>query len=144
MIEIERGSANVYADLEIGNAEEMHVKAGLVRATADTIEQTGMTLAHAANILGLSDPELSELLRGLFRDISEETLIENLNRLTQDARDQGDERTSQSAPLTEAGRMLRVRRQRAIDQGMPLQSVDAILAEVREGRVEVGDDQDRH
>jgi len=84
MIEIERGSSNVYADLEIGNAEAMQVKAGLVRAIAETIEQTGVTLAHAANILGLSVPDLSDLLRGRFRDISDERLIENLNRLGRD------------------------------------------------------------
>ncbi len=37
---------------------------------------------------------------------------------------------------------LRAIRQRAIAKGMPLQSVDAILAQVREGRAQAGDDQD--
>ena len=39
---------------------------------------------------------------------------------------------------------LRAIRQRAIAQGMPLQSVDAIRAEVREGRAEAGDNEDLH
>lgn len=64
---------------------------------------------------------------------------------TRDARDrQGTERASRAAPSTEIGRTLRAIRQRAIDRGMPLQSVDDILAEVREGRAEAGDDQDLH
>lgn len=54
------------------------------------------------------------------------------------------ERAARGLPLTEVGRTLRAIRQRAIAKGMPLQSVDAILAEVREGRAEAGDDQDLH
>jgi hypothetical protein len=45
-------------------------------------------------------------------------------------------------PTSEVGQRLRAIRQRAIARGMPLQSVDEILAEVREGRAEAGDDQD--
>lgn len=47
-------------------------------------------------------------------------------------------------PTGEVGQRLRAIRQRAIAQGLPLQSVDEILAEVREGRAEAGDDQDLH
>ncbi len=54
------------------------------------------------------------------------------------------ERVAQGLPLTDVGRTLRAIRQRAIAKGMPLQSVEAILAEVREGRAEAGDDQDVH
>ncbi len=60
-----------------------------------------------------------------------------------DARE-GNGRTAQAVPWTELGRTLRAIRQRAINQGMPLQTVDDILAEVREDRAEVGDDQDLH
>lgn len=54
------------------------------------------------------------------------------------------ERAARRLPVTEVGRTLRAIRERAIGKGMPLQSVDAILAEVHEGRAEAGDDQDLH
>ncbi|WP_295444821.1 hypothetical protein [uncultured Thiodictyon sp.] len=44
--------------------------------------------------------------------------------------------------VTELGRELLAIRQRAIARGLPLQSADAILDEVRQGRAEAGDDQD--
>jgi|GEM_PF-4834604 len=47
-------------------------------------------------------------------------------------------------PASEVGHKLRAIRQRAIAQGMRLQSVDEILAEVREGRAEADDDEDLH
>lgn len=55
-------------------------------------------------------------------------------RQTKDAEDHEPvERTARGLSLTDVGRTLRAIRQRAIAKGMPLQSVDAILAEVREG-----------
>lgn len=49
----------------------------------------------------------------------------------------------ESEPLpTSLGQQLRAIRQRALHKGMPLQSVDAILDEVHQGRAEAGDDQD--
>jgi hypothetical protein len=43
---------------------------------------------------------------------------------------------------TPLGAELRAIRQRALAKGMRLQSVEAILDEVRQGRAEAGDDQD--
>lgn len=54
----------------------------------------------------------------------------------------GEPDGASAAPMTELGPTLLAIRQRAIARGMPLQSADAILAEVREGRAEAGDDQD--
>ena len=62
MIEIEKGSANVYEDLGLPDAAEMQVKA----------------------ILGIPQPKLSGMLRGQFRGISEAKMLECMNRLGRD------------------------------------------------------------
>ncbi len=81
MTQIERGSANVYADLGIGNAEEMLVKAQLATKIGEIIKQRKLTQTQAAKLLGIPQPKLSNLLRGQFRGISETKLIECLTRL---------------------------------------------------------------
>ncbi len=53
----------------------------------------------------------------------------------------GETDGASAVPMTELGHNLLAIRQRAIARGMPLQSADAILVEVREGRAEAGDDQ---
>ena len=82
--QIERGSSNVYADLGLPNADQMRVKADLVTRIASLLKDEGLTQTAAANLLGLSQPKLSGLLRGQFRGVSESKLIECLTRLGQD------------------------------------------------------------
>ena len=79
--EIERGSDNVYADLGFEDAERMRLKADLVAAIAEVIAQRALTGAAAAELLGLTQPKLSNLLRGHFRGISEYRLMDCLTRL---------------------------------------------------------------
>jgi predicted XRE-type DNA-binding protein len=81
---IERGSSNVYADLGLPDADQMRVKADLVTRIASLLKHEGLTQTAAANLLGLSQPKLSGLLRGQFRGVSESKLIECLTRLGQD------------------------------------------------------------
>lgn len=84
MIEIEASSGNVYADLQLADAEAMHVKAQLASKIADIIRHRHLTQQQAAEILGIPQPKLSGLLRGQFRGISETKMIECLNRLGRD------------------------------------------------------------
>lgn len=84
MIEIEEGSGNVYEDLQRPDAKAMFVKARLAGKIADIIRHSHLTQHQAAKILGISQPKLSELLRGKFRGISEAKMIECLNRLGRD------------------------------------------------------------
>ncbi len=83
-ISLEQGSRNVYADLHYADAEEMLVKAHLVTKISDVIRQRGLTQAKAARLLGLSQPKVSNLLRGQFRGISEQRLLRCLTRLGRD------------------------------------------------------------
>ncbi len=83
-IEIERGSGNVFADLGRPNAETHLLKAQLVARIDDAIRHRRLTQARAAKLLGLSQPDVSRLLRGDFRDYSLERLLRLLLILGRD------------------------------------------------------------
>ena len=82
--EYEIGSGNVYADLGFRDASEMLVKAQLVSKIAELIQKKGYTQSEAAALLGLTQPKLSELLRGRFRGVSERRLMDCLTSLGRD------------------------------------------------------------
>lgn len=84
MKKIEKGSANVYADLGMTDAGEMLVKAQLATKIAEIIKRRRMTQVQAAELLGMSQPKLSNMLRGRFRGISEAKMLECLTRLGRD------------------------------------------------------------
>jgi predicted XRE-type DNA-binding protein len=83
-IAIEEGSDNPYADLGRPDADEMLVKAGLAHEIAQIIKSRHLTQQRAAELLGMPQPKLSDLLRGKFRGISQAKMIECLNRLGRD------------------------------------------------------------
>ncbi|TXT23994.1 MAG: helix-turn-helix domain-containing protein [Gallionellaceae bacterium] len=84
MSNIEHGSTNVYADLGLDSAEEMLVKAQLATKIGDIIKRRKLTQMQAAELLGITQPKLSGLLRGQFRGISETKMLECLTRLGRD------------------------------------------------------------
>jgi predicted XRE-type DNA-binding protein len=83
-IEFTEGSANVYADLGMSNAEEMLAKAQLVVKIAEIIKSRGWTQQQAAKVIGIPQPKLSKMLRGQFRGISEVKMLDGLVRLGRD------------------------------------------------------------
>ncbi|KNX79649.1 MULTISPECIES: helix-turn-helix domain-containing protein [Pseudomonas] len=84
MSEIEQGSGNVYADLNYPDADEMLVKARLASKICSIIKARHLTQMQAAQILGLPQPKVSEMIRGKFRGISESKMIDCLARLGRD------------------------------------------------------------
>jgi predicted XRE-type DNA-binding protein len=84
MIEIEESTGNVYEDLGYADANEMRVKAQLAAKIGEIIKARHLTQVQASEILGLSQPKLSEMLRGKFRGISEAKMMECLSRLGRD------------------------------------------------------------
>ncbi|WP_297477984.1 helix-turn-helix transcriptional regulator [Ferrovum sp.] len=84
MSNIEHGSINVYADLGLPDAEEMHIKAQLAAKIGDIIRRRKLTQVQAAELLGVTQPKLSGLLRGQFRGISEAKMLECLTHLGRD------------------------------------------------------------
>jgi predicted XRE-type DNA-binding protein len=84
MSKIEKGSMNVYADLGITNADEMLVKAQLATKIAEIVKLRKLTQMQASTLLGISQPKLSNMLRGRFRGISETKMLECLTLLGRD------------------------------------------------------------
>ena len=74
---IQRGSGNVFADLDRPDAETHLLKAQIVTRIDTIIRQRRLKHAQAGALLGLSQPDLSRLLRGNFREYS----VEKLQRL---------------------------------------------------------------
>lgn len=85
-IPVEKGAGNVYADLGYRDSAGMEMKARLVTQIRGIIDQRGLTQTHAAEILGLTQPKLSQLLKGQFRGVSERRLLDCLTRLGRDVR----------------------------------------------------------
>ena len=78
---VERGSGNVFADLDLPDAESHLPKAELVGLMDDIIRQRRTNQAETARALGLSRPDLSHLLRGDFHEHSLEDLLRFLMAL---------------------------------------------------------------
>ncbi len=81
---VQAGSGNVFADLGLADAEAHIVKAELVTRIDAIVRQLGITQAEAARLLGLSQPDVSRLLRGDFREYSLERLLRLLTALGRD------------------------------------------------------------
>jgi predicted XRE-type DNA-binding protein len=78
---IVRGSENIFADLGYADAETHLLKARLVNRIQEIINKQKITQTAAAKRMGLSQPDVSRLLKGHFRDMSVERLMRLLTRL---------------------------------------------------------------
>jgi len=81
---VERGSGNVFADLALPDADTHRLKAELVSRIDDIIRRRRLTQQQAADLLGISQPDVSRLLRGNFREYSVERLLRLLQALGRD------------------------------------------------------------
>jgi len=78
---IHRGSKNVFADLGFPDAETHLLKAELMSRVQDILEEKKLTQTEAAKITGVSQPDLSRMLKGRFRDVSVERIMRMLTKL---------------------------------------------------------------
>ena len=83
-MKITHGSGNVFADLGRPDAEAHLLKAELVTRIDKIVRQRGFKQVEAAKLLGLSQPDVSRLLRGSFREYSIERLLRLLTALGRD------------------------------------------------------------
>ena len=93
-----RGTVNVFADLGYADADTHLLKAGLVSRIHDVVLDQELTQSAAANLMGISQPDVSRLLRGQFRDISVERLMRILTKLGCDVDIVVHERGSKTKP----------------------------------------------
>ncbi len=96
-IDYEVGSGNVFADLGLPNPEERKLKANLAGMIYEIIEARGWTQKHTAEVLGVTQPDVSKMTRGILRDFSVERLLHFLSKLDQRVTItvSGDERPTQ-------------------------------------------------
>jgi len=75
---ITRSGGNVFADAGLPDADTHLVKAELVGRLDEIIRERGLSQREAARVLGIAQPDLSNILRGRFRGCSVERLMRML------------------------------------------------------------------
>jgi predicted XRE-type DNA-binding protein len=85
---VERGSADVLADLgfSAAEAEEIKAKGSLIGAINDTIRRRKLTQIATAQICGTDQPTLSKVLRGRVESVTIDRLMSWLRALGEPSR----------------------------------------------------------
>ena len=83
-IEVHRGSGNVFADLGLPDADKLKIKTGLVIEIRKAMRNLGLTQQDAAKRMGISQPKVSDMMRGNFTNLSERKLMDCLTQLGYD------------------------------------------------------------
>ena len=83
-IPVQRSSGNVYADLGLPQADKLKIKAGLVIEIRKAMRSLDLTQQAAAQRMGISQPKVSDMMRGDFANLSERKLMDCLRRLGYD------------------------------------------------------------
>lgn len=76
---ITKSGGNVFADIGVRNPDEALVKARLAHVIARTIESKQMTQSEAADLLGIDQPRVSNLVRGKLAGFSIDRLFRFLS-----------------------------------------------------------------
>lgn len=82
-IRITRSTGNVFEDVGFRRAEAAHllIRTDLMLQVSQIIEKRGLTQRAAAAALGVTQPRVSDLVRGRVELFSIDTLVEMLSRL---------------------------------------------------------------
>lgn len=83
-ITVTKSSGNVFADLDLPNAEELDVKAQLTHRISVAIRDGGLTQVQAAKILGVDQPTVSALVRGRLDKFTTDRLLRFITALGND------------------------------------------------------------
>jgi predicted XRE-type DNA-binding protein len=81
---IQRGSGDVFADLGLPDSAELLIKSEIVSRIASIMTSRSLTQVEAAALLGVSQADVSNLVRGRLRRFSTDRLFRFLNALGQD------------------------------------------------------------
>lgn len=85
-ISVERSSGNVFEDIGLAQSAELLLKSEIAARIAMIIERRGLTQSKAAEILGIDQPSVSDLVRGRLRGFSSDRLFRFLNSLGHDVK----------------------------------------------------------
>lgn len=80
-VQVQRGSGNVFVDLGLAHADQLKIKTGLVIEIRKAMRQLGLTQQMAAKRMGITQPKVSDMMRGDFANLSERKLMDCLTRL---------------------------------------------------------------
>jgi predicted XRE-type DNA-binding protein len=78
---IEEGSGNVFADLGLGDADELLARAKIGFHVFQILKDKKLPQREIASLLGIKQPEVSHLMNGHFSRFTTDKLLEFLKRL---------------------------------------------------------------
>ena len=81
-MKITKADGNVFSDLGFGEeeAENLLIRSNLMSEIKRRIDKEGLTQAKASKLFGVSQPRISDLIRGKIQLFSVDTLIAMLSR----------------------------------------------------------------
>ena len=82
--QIVKGSDNIFADLGLPDSETHFLKAKIVAEIYRLTNERKLTQAGAGKLMGISQPEVSRMFKGNFREYSVERLIGFLTAFDRD------------------------------------------------------------
>ena len=85
-VKVHDSTGNVFEDLGLPDPDVLLAKAEIARVIEDAIEERDLTQSKAAELLGVSQPDVSDLVRGKLSRFSLERLQRFLNALDFDVR----------------------------------------------------------
>jgi predicted XRE-type DNA-binding protein len=76
-------SKNIFRDLGFSTeeAENLRIRSALMIAITEHLQQAALTQKEAAQLLGVAQPRISDIIRGKIEAFSIDTLIAMLSRL---------------------------------------------------------------
>ena len=80
---VTEGGGNVFADMGLPDPEERLLKARLASMIYDVTEARGWTQKRSAEVLGVTQPDVSNLVNGRLKNFSVERLLHFLSKLDQ-------------------------------------------------------------
>jgi predicted XRE-type DNA-binding protein len=83
-IEIEKGSGNIFADLGLPDADTHFLKAQIVSEIYRLCNERKFTQAQAGKLMGITQPEVSRMFKGNFREYSIDRLMGFLTSFDRD------------------------------------------------------------
>ena len=83
-MKVEAGSDNIFADLGLPDAENHFLKAQIVSEIYRLTGERKLTQARAGKLMGISQPEVSRMFKGHFREYSIDRLMGFLTAFDRD------------------------------------------------------------
>jgi predicted XRE-type DNA-binding protein len=82
--EVEAGSGNIFADFDLPDADAHFLKAQIVSEIYRLTNERNLTQAETGKLMGITQPEVSRMFKGRFREYSVERLMGFLTSFDRD------------------------------------------------------------